>query len=86
MNVYFELANSVWLCTNTNGSVSILSVLGVLLHFPQAQNMKLNFRYIFSARRYFSKIFKHNYLFQLGDVISLVKRRDDGWCKGTLHR
>lgn len=23
---------------------------------------------------------------QLGDVISLVKRRDDGWCKGTLHR
>jgi len=24
--------------------------------------------------------------FQLGDVISLVKRRDDGWCKGTLHR
>ena len=25
-------------------------------------------------------------IFQLGDVISLVKRRDDGWCKGTLHR
>jgi len=23
---------------------------------------------------------------KLGDVISLVKRRDDGWCKGTLHR
>lgn len=23
---------------------------------------------------------------QVGDVISLVKRRDDGWCKGTLHR
>jgi len=23
---------------------------------------------------------------QHGDVISLVKRRDDGWCKGTLHR
>jgi len=23
---------------------------------------------------------------QLGDVISLVKRREDGWCKGTLHR
>lgn len=23
---------------------------------------------------------------QLGDVISLVKRRDDGWCKGILHR
>jgi len=23
---------------------------------------------------------------QMGDVISLVKRRDDGWCKGTLHR
>ena len=23
---------------------------------------------------------------QLGDVLTLVKRRDDGWCKGTLHR
>lgn len=23
---------------------------------------------------------------QHGDIISLVKRRDDGWCKGTLHR
>ena len=23
---------------------------------------------------------------QLGDVVSLVKRREDGWCKGTLHR
>lgn len=22
----------------------------------------------------------------LGDVVSLVKKRDDGWCKGTLHR
>ena len=23
---------------------------------------------------------------QQGDVVSLVKRREDGWCKGTLHR
>ncbi|XP_023322366.1 putative uncharacterized protein DDB_G0271606 [Eurytemora carolleeae] len=23
---------------------------------------------------------------QVGDVISLVKRREDGWCKGILHR
>ena len=23
---------------------------------------------------------------QLGDVVTLVKRREDGWCKGTHHR
>jgi len=23
---------------------------------------------------------------EVGDVISLVKKRDDGWCKGILHR
>ena len=23
---------------------------------------------------------------ELGDVLTLVKRREDGWCKGTLHR
>ena len=23
---------------------------------------------------------------QLGDVVTLVRRRQDGWCKGTHHR
>ena len=23
---------------------------------------------------------------QPGDVVTLVKRREDGWCKGTHHR